>query len=408
VLTNTDILYLGVNAWDSIAQRPQHLARGLSETNRVLYVDPSAFSVVTRLGLSLRGTGTRRGWRGGIRSLSESLFVFTPPPLLPLSLWSAAANDLNHRIVARMLSPVFERLRFRPGVLWVSSPLHLPLADRVREARVLCYDCLDNFPAFYPEDRRGLLLARQEARLLGRADVVLATESALAERCAARNRNVHRVPNAVHPSFLNPAETPCPPELAALPGPVAGYVGALSHWVDFDLVRDLARARPVWSFVLIGPGPRPRALSGVPNVHCLGPRAHATLPAFLDRFDACLIPFKPSDLTRTVNPVKLYEYLARGKPVVAARTPALEPFAHVCTLVAGGRAEWLEALDEAAREQGRVRETRVRERVRVARENTWPHRTDQVRRILGQGLSDAPCPAGPCHRHVVRHRTTHA
>ena len=387
MLANTDILYLGVNAWDSIVQRPQHLARGLSETNRVLYVDPTAFSVLTRLRRSFGGTRDGRGGRPVVRRLSDSLFVFTPPPLLPLSLWSTAVNDLNVRILARMLSRVFVTLRFRPRLLWLSMPLSLPVLKRVRADRV-CYDCLDNFPAFYPNDRRGTLMARLEEALLREAHVVLATEGRLADRCAAFNRNVHRVPNAVHPGFLNPAGSPCPAELAGFPRPLAGYVGSLADWVDFELVRDLAVARPAWSFVLIGPGRVPPGLSGLPNVHGLGPRAHADLPAFLDRFDVCLIPFKDSELTRTVNPVKLYEYLARGKPVVATRTPALLPFEGVITL-ARGAAEWLEAMESAVRERGRIREERSLRRVRVARENTWPHRVDQVRRIL------AGAPAGP-------------
>jgi glycosyltransferase involved in cell wall biosynthesis len=279
-----------------------------------------------------------------------------------------------------MLARVFVTLRFRPELLWVSSPLGWPMVEQIRTGRV-CYDCLDNFAAFYP-DRRGVLLGRQEARLLKRADVVFATERQLAERCAARNRNVHLVPNAVHPRFLEPTQAPCPTSLTGLPRPVVGYVGALDLWIDFRLLRYLAEARPGWSFVLIGPGRQERNLAGIPNIHCLGPRAHADLPAFLDHFDACLIPFKDSELTRTVNPVKLYEYLARGKPVVATSTPALEPFSHVCAL-ASSRREFLDALQTAVEESGEHRERRTRERVRVASGNTWRHRTDQARKILG-------------------------
>ncbi len=380
MLKNTDILYLGVNAWDSIVQRPQHLARGLSESNRVLYVDPSAFSVFTSLRLSFRGTGSEKTRRSGFRRLSGSLFVFTPPPLLPFSLWSMTSNRWNAWIVARMLSRVFVSLRFRPGLLWVSSPLGWPMVEQILARRV-CYDCLDNFPAFYP-DRRGALLARQEDRLLKQADAVFATEKQLAKRCSSRNRNVHLVPNAVHPGFLERTQAPCPSDLAELNRPVVGYVGALSHWIDFRLIRYLAEERPSWSFVLIGPGRKEGTLAGLPNVHWLGPRAHEDLPAFLDRFDACLIPFRDNELTRTVNPVKLYEYLARGKPVVATNTPALEPFSHVCSL-ASSRREFLDALQTAVEESGEYREQRIRERVLMASRNTWQDRPDQVCRILG-------------------------
>lgn len=377
---NPDILTLGVNAWDSVLQRPQHLARGLSGKHRVLYVDPAAFSVFTKTGQSLRGAGGRRGWRPALRRLSGSLFVFTPPPLFPLSLWSAAANEMNCRIVARLLARVFRELGFRPGLHWVSSPLGWPLARRIPADRV-CYDCLDNFPAFY-RDRRGTLLAALEAGLLRRADVVFATDPRLADRCRLHCRSVHHVPNAVHPDFLNRGARPCPAELAGLPGPVAGYAGARSHWVDFGLIGYLARARPDVSFVLLGPGDAGRSLRKLPNVHLFGEKPHRELPAWLDRFDACLIPFRDGELTRAVNPVKLYEYLARGKPVVATATPALTPFAGLCRL-AGTRPEFLRELDRALQEHGEARERMARERVRFAGENTWLHRTDQVLGILG-------------------------
>jgi len=380
VLENTDILYLGVNAWDTVVQRPQHLARGLSERNRVLYVDPTAYSVLTHLRPPARAALGNRRTRPVLRRLSPSLSVFTPPPLLPFGLRSRALNDLNGGIAARLLLRAFASQGFRPGLLWASSPVGWPVVRRFPGVP-LCYDCLDNFPAFYP-DRRGALLAGQEERLLRRAHAVLATERQLADRCAARNANVHRVPNAADPAFLDRKELPCPAPLAGLPRPRVGYVGALSRWVDFGLVRFLAEARPAWSFVLIGPGRGRRELAGLPNVHCLGPRPHGDLPAYLDRFDACLIPFRDEPLTRTVDPVKLYEYLARGRPVVAVRTPALEAFSRVCAL-ASGREAFLKALQRAVEESGEARRERFRQRVAVAAANTWPHRTEQVLRILG-------------------------
>lgn len=380
MLENADILFLGANAWDTIVQRPQHLARGLAERNRVLYVDPGTYSLLTHLRPAARSALGNRPTRPALRRLSGSLRVYTPPPLLPFSLRSPAVQDWNARILERLLARVLRSLRFRPALLWASSPPWWPLVRRFPDVP-LCYDCLDSFPAFYP-DRRGVLLARQEERLLERARAVLAAEGQLAERCADRNPNVHRVPNAADPAFLDPAPTPCPADLAGLPPPRVGYVGALAHWVDFGLIRFLAEARPAWSFVLVGPGEGGRELAGLRNVHRLGPRPHRALPAYLDRFDACLIPFRDLPLTRTVDPVKLYEYLARGKPVAALRTPALEAFSSVCAL-ASDRRGFLDALDRALEESGGERERRVRDRVALAAANTWPVRTEQVLRILG-------------------------
>ena len=373
------VLYFGVNPWDSLLQRPQHLARGLSRRRRVLYVDPTAFSVLTKLASALKKEGGRRGWLPRLRRLSDSLHVFTPPPLFPFSLWSGTATFLNARLAAGMLTAVLTRLDFHPRILWISSPQHHLLPD-LMPADLVCYDCLDNFAAFYP-DRRGKLLAAQENAMLDKAQVVFATDGSLEARCRGRCTQVHLLPNAVDTGFLKSPALPCPRELSSLPGPVIGYVGTISHWVDLGLIRALAASRPGWSFVLVGPADNRAIPSGLPNLHFLGEKRHEELPAYLDRMDVCLIPFVPGELTHSVNPVKLYEYLARGKPVVATETRALRPFAGLCSL-ATGPGGFLAAIESALSQTGRAKTRVRRQRIAFAAENTWDHRVREVEKIL--------------------------
>jgi len=383
MLQNQVMVFFGVNPWDSLVQRPQHLARGFSRHNQVVYVDPTAFSVFTRLALSLQGDLSTRGWLPRLRHLTDSLHVLTPPPLFPLSLWSNGTNRLNARAASHLLARVLKRLGLRAGILWTSSPQHHLFPELV-PADLVCYDCLDNFPAFYP-GRRARLLAEQERDLLGKAQVTFVTDPSLESKCRSRCQRVHLLPNAVAPQFLNGRTLPCPAQISSLPRPVIGCAGTFSHWVDLSLLRSLAAARPAWSFVMVGPCAGLAAPSGPPNLHFPGEKRHDDLPAWLDAMDVCLIPFIPGELTRSVNPVKLYEYLARGKPVVAADTQALRPFAKFCALATGPEG-FLTAIEAALAESGRAKIRRRQRGMRFAADNTWEHRLREAGGILAELL----------------------
>jgi len=127
-----------------------------------------------------------------------------------------------------------------------------------------------------------------------------------------------------------------PAELRALPRPVIGFFGLLADWVDLDLVRDIAKRRPDWSFALVGKqATGTEALRGLPNVHLLGQKPYALLPAYCRGFDVGIIPFRKSDLTLRANPLKLREYLAAGLPVVSTSLPEVARYGGLVHLAEG-------------------------------------------------------------------------
>ncbi|MEG3072228.1 MAG: glycosyltransferase [Candidatus Syntrophopropionicum ammoniitolerans] len=118
-----------------------------------------------------------------------------------------------------------------------------------------------------------------------------------------------------------------PPELQTLQGPVVGYVGAISAWFDQEMLAAAAHAHPEWSFVLVGPVDTDVSLlDSLPNVRLTGHKPYSVLPAYLKGFDVTVIPFKINALTTGVNPVKLYEYLAAGRPIVSSDLPEVRAF----------------------------------------------------------------------------------
>jgi len=203
---------------------------------------------------------------------------------------------------------------------------------------VVVYDILDDLEIFdadevgMPEERR---VRYHHSLLMESADVVIASAPLLVQRHSHERPDIILVENGVDiTSFSNPG--PVPPLLAELPRPVVGYHGMVARWFDFALVAELAKALPNTTIAIVGPvDPRSRAdaqdLGAIDNVHFLGPMDSELMPAVVNGFDVGLIPFVVDDMTRAVSPLKMYEYLAGGRPVVATALPVCEEHPLVAT-----------------------------------------------------------------------------
>jgi len=165
----------------------------------------------------------------------------------------------------------------------------------------------------------------------------------------------------------------CPSRAQA--GKVIGYMGALDHWFDVPAVREAARRRPGWEFVLLGrvESRSLLALRGLPNVKFLGEVRHSELPRHLARFDVALIPFLRNELTVAANPIKLYEYFSFGLPVVSARLPEVEMFGDLVYL-AGDPGQFAEQVERAACEED---PSLRRRRMEIAQRESWAGRARQ-------------------------------
>ncbi|MDD5317645.1 MAG: glycosyltransferase [Candidatus ainarchaeum sp.] len=197
-----------------------------------------------------------------------------------------------------------------------------------------------------------------EGYLLENADLVLATAKPLFERARKFNRNAALVPNGVDYGMFAAARGRLgrPRDMPKPGKPVIGYYGAIWNWFDLDLLEFAARARPRYNFVLIGTlyEPYRKRIERLRNVHYLGEKPYAELPRYLANFDVATILFRESRLTKSVNPVKVFEYLAGGKPVVSTHLPELEGFPGVA--LAGDREEFVRGLDEALKSKPDLKE----------------------------------------------------
>lgn len=375
------LIYLAPNRWNGLRHRTQHLASGLARTRPVLFVEPAAYSVP---GVLRRRWGGVRGEPifGRVERASAALTIYSPPATLPGNLHLRALNVLVHALVWRHLRRAVPGLVSRAVDVVIGWPPAVELARRLRPRRLI-YDCLDLFPSF-SGGMRGRLLASMESDLSRAAFAVAVTSRDLERRWSSRHSRVVRIPNGVELGHFNSGAAPVeiPPELGKLPRPRLGYIGTVGHWVDMPLLRQIAEHRPRCSVAVVGPvDPGVDRHSLPANLVLLGERPYACLPAYLAAMDVLLIPFRLMDLTHAVNPIKLYEYCATGKPIVS--TPIAEVVAEggLC-YIGEATGPFLRAIDEAVLEMTRPDARRIAARQAVARASGWEGRVADFESLL--------------------------
>ncbi len=267
-------------------------------------------------------------------------------------------------------------------VLWAFTYNYSQRELYPKKCRVV-YDWIDDLSVF-PYDQEMLL--RCHERALREATVVVSVARKLHAAAAHLRPDAIYLPNAVDfDHFARPAAEADDPALRRLRAegkPIAGYYGALASWFDYPLLAAVAARRPDWNFLLIGPdydGSLPgQPLLHRPNVSWIGPRPYDQLPAYLQAMTCAMIPFQLNDITLATSPLKLYEYLAGGKPVITTAMPECQ--AHPEVRIVHDVLDFAAALDEARRD---AEDAGRREAYRtVGRVNSWETRTSTALRRL--------------------------
>ncbi|NMG29132.1 glycosyltransferase [Aromatoleum evansii] len=307
----------------------QHCAKSLAELGaQVLYVES--------VGLRSPKAGSAKDWGRlwkrlckGLSSLisgaverSPGIFVLSPL-LVPAGHRHPFTRSLNRWLLRASIARTAGQQHFRKPLVWTYHPFMLDAIEGM-DTGALLYHCVDDLAAVPGMDAEAFRAA--ERILLQRADVVFATSPSLAEHCRQHNANTHFLPNVVDAEHFGRAlePGPIPEDLAGIPEPRLCYHGVLSDFkIDFQLLIDVARMKPEWSWVFIGEeregqkSPLMAELARLPNVHFLGYKPYAELPDYLRGVRVGLLPSLINDYTRGMFPMKYYEYLAAGLPIAA-------------------------------------------------------------------------------------------
>lgn len=377
-LNGRQIVCVGFADWHTdLWTNQQHLMSRLARHNDVLFVESLGLRRPQLAGRDLRRIARRlaNGLRGPRRA--GSLHVLSP---LVLPFHShGAVRALNARLLPVLVRRAARTLSIERPILWSYVPQAEALLDALAPELVV-YHCVDDIASQPGIDAQSFAAA--ERRFAATADLVLASAPALAERMRTLCANVLYAPNVADTHMFAQALQPGPldPALAALPEPRIVFTGAIvTTKLDIQLIVQLARARPSWSFALVGPvGPGDphadvSALEREPNVHLLGPRSYEQLPDVLRGAHAGLIPYARNPLTQAIFPMKVYEYMAAGLPVVATPLPALEGVEGVAT--ATGTDEIARLLDQALAGDNPQRRAG---RSRLAARHSWDERLRDI------------------------------
>jgi len=382
-LAGRDIVCIGSADWATELPINQHQLMGrLAAENSVLFVESLGLRKPQLAGRDLSRLWRRlkRGLRGA-RPAPEGLHVLSPL-VLPLHS-KASVRKLNRWLLRRQVKRAARKLRMNEPILWA----YVPQAEDVigvLDPSLVIYHCVDDVAAQKGVDAESFREA--EERFARRADLVLASAPALAERMRTLSDHVLYAPNVADTGTFATALEPGPvdPDLDALPHPRLVFQGAIvATKLDVQLLAEVAKLRPDWSIVLVGPrgaGDPTGDLSpldNAPNIHMIGPRPANDLPKVLRGADIGLIPYAINDLTRSVFPMKVYEYLAAGLPVLATPLPALDGVEAIETV--GSAEELLAAAErELAADSPKVRQTRSMD----AASHSWEARLEEIELAL--------------------------
>ncbi len=358
------------SGYDAPPTSKHHVMHLLAEQNVVLWVNYHASRMPTASASDLAYMAKKlRQVFAGLKSPRPNLHVLTPLVIpLPGSSW---AQRLNRAMLVRQIRRALRRVQAGPLQFWSFTPDVAYLLGKFGEDKTVYY-CVDDHSQFTGYNRQQVL--RDEAELCQRADLVVTTSMALQEARQPHNPNTILVPHGVdydHFSRAFKEDLPAPADIAAIPHPRLGFFGLIRDWVDLDLLAEVARRRPEWHIVLVGDSTVDLSpYRSLPNMHFLGRKPYADLPAYCRQFDVGLIPFKINDLTRAVNPIKLREYLAAGLPVVSTPLPEVKLYEETVEIAAAV------AEVEAAVEKCCTRNMKDREKLMasMARE-TWIAKT---------------------------------
>ena len=384
MITGRNLIILSSIEWDFLWQGHQEIAaRAARAGNRVLFVENLGIRSPKLRDLR-RVLNRVKRWgsaqvSGGLREVEPSLWVTTPMVLPPLG--GGLQRFVNRRFFLPRLHRVVESLGMEDPIVWTFLPTDTVL-DFIntmvpRWKPTVVYYCIADFTELATKPRR---VQETERGLLKRADLVLAQNQPLADRCKEHHGEVHIFPFGVN---LDTFSMNARPTRVDNNKPVVGYIGGVHRHIDIGLLERACGQRNDWEWHFVGPVQTPTGrLAELPNVRFLGQKTHAELGELIAGFDACIVPYVRSSYTETVVPTKINEYLAAGKPVVATALPSVKEFNEthgVLSLTSNDPEAFIAAIED---EMLRDSEEAADKRRAVARLSDWSTRMDEMSRLI--------------------------
>ncbi len=294
----SDLLVFSHLRWDFVFQRPQHLMTRFARYRRVFFVEEPIVGQTNVPRLHIKES------TGGVKVVV---------PHLPENL----GIENQARILSGLVNELVEDECLRNYTLWFYTSMMLPIARHLAPIAII-YDCMDELSNFKGAPTA---LVQNEAELFRMADLVFTGGQTLYEAKQQQHHNIHPFPSSIDFEHFAQARTWSeePADQKMIPHPRIGFFGVIDERMNLELLESIARLRPDWHLVMIGPVVKidPATLPQLSNIHYLGKKEYSELPVYLAGWDLAMMPFALNESTRFISPTKTPEYLAAGKPVIS-------------------------------------------------------------------------------------------
>jgi glycosyltransferase involved in cell wall biosynthesis len=386
---NFDVICISSTDWDGYWGTQQQVMWRLAERNRILFVEVPVSPLSCFTGLR-RGTFIRqiKRWFKGIRKLEKANLLIASPPLVLPFRYHKYTNVISQNILGSYVKSKVAGLGFKNPILFTFQADSGHLVSQV-DAIAKIYYCTDDWSAserwWQPKEQVKL----REIELIQSINLIFAVSQRLRERLRKFGKPTYFMPNAADYDLFSTTQMKKRDEsIVGSRAPTIGFVGIITdHSFDPLLISWLAERHPEWSFLIVGQKMGKKTdltqLGKMSNVSLVGYQPIDKLPEYLAGMDICLIPWRLTDWTKSAFSLKIFEYLAAGKPVVAAWTSEYEPFSD-CVYLAKTYEDFELAIVRALKEDG---PDLIRRRMVLAKENTWDKRVERLTNIVVNNLN---------------------
>ncbi len=391
-MKKSDIICFAGNLYDQRpwTNRQQIMTRVACMGYKVLYIEPpkNLFVQLIKLIFSVKPEQNvskwfKRIWK--IEKRGENLYLFSLVKIIPTKY--RIFRKLNYLLYCSFVKKKLKQLNMERPVLWIYTPDAGVFAGKLSEY-LSCYDCVDNYTSqpWYKNNFKNI--EKDELELLKKVTLVFTTSKSLYRDKIKYNPNtylVHNVGDFNHFIKATHFNTKIPDNIINIAKPIIGFVGAIDDYkLDIDLLSYLANERAKWSIVLIGPvgvadkKTSTRVLRECSNIYFLGERKYECIPDYIKAFDVCIIPYQKNKYTEGCFPIKFFEYLATGKPVVVSGLPELEKYGDIIGF-ANTKNRFISLIEEYLKNDTNENK---KHRIAIAKKNTWQKKTEKQIEII--------------------------
>lgn len=370
------VVCISTSNYFPIPTRKQNVMNRLSDAE-IIYIDPPVSLIAP---IKDRSVFPRlMAYKKEGKKVRDNITVYAAPPVIPFFNKFRWVNKINQKRFARFVEDKIKKHGFDKPYLWCYSPTSCDLIKEIPNSGVI-YDCVDRHSAY-----KGMInpavVDKMEEDLTRRASQVFCTAQGLYETLETYNKNTKLIPNGAAYEIFSKAAT-VEQKRDSAKKPVFGFVGMLQECIDYDCIEALAKAYPHGEIAIIGralPGVDLSSLEKYSNIRFYGLIPQTELPEYIRNFDVCLNVFQEGRLSKDVSPLKFYEYLATGKPIVSTKEPLqVMDFADV-VFIAENVDDFVIKCGEALLETD---PEKAKKRMGYGKACSWDERVKQMERIL--------------------------